>query len=141
MHLSPMQVNRLGQINPALQHSRGRTSFSPSHCQRDHLLCTECFLLVAFSSCCHDSMLHFMTVGSQAIVSTFSSSHEAGAAVPTLYLAVVKATKSSACVPSLVSKGRICSTNSERKVLLPAPDPRPPTPPHGSSYNPFARKL
>lgn len=45
------------------------------------------------------------------------------------------------CVTSLVSKGRICSTNPERKVLLPAPDPPPTTPPPGSSYSPSARIL
>lgn len=66
-----------------------------------------------------------MTVGLQAIMSIFSSSHEAGAALSALYQAMVKATKSSMCVTSLVSKGRICSTNSERKVLLPAPDHHP----------------
>lgn len=58
-----------------------------------------------------------------------------------LYQAMVKATKSSGCVTSLVSKGRICRTNPERKVLLPAPDPPPTTPPPGSSYSPSARTL
>lgn len=101
-------------------------------------LCTEHFLLVAFSNCCHNWMPPFMTVGLQAMVSTFCSSHEAGAALSALYQAMVKATKSSACVTSLVSKGRI---NPERKVLLLAPDPPPTTPPPGSSYSPSARTL
>lgn len=122
MHLSRMQINRLGQINPAPQHGRGRTSFSPSHMSEGPLrLCTEHFLLVAFSNCCHDLMFPLTAAGLQAIVSNFSSSHNTEAAVSTLYLAMVKATKSSACVTSLVSKGRICSANSQRKVLLPAP--------------------
>lgn len=53
------------------------------------------------------------------MLSIFSSSHEAGAALSALHQATVKGTKS-ASVTSLVSKGRICSANPERKVLLPA---------------------
>lgn len=49
-------------------------------------------------------------------MSTFSGSRKAGAAVSTLYLALVKSTKSSVCITSLVSKGRICSSESEKKV-------------------------
>lgn len=58
-------------------------------------------------------MFPFTAVGLRAILSNFSGSHKAETAVLTLYLAVVKATKSSACITSLASKGRICSTNSE----------------------------
>lgn len=78
-------------------------------------LCTEHFLLVAFSNW----IPAFVTVGLQAMVSIFSSSHDAGAALSALYQATVKGTKP-ASATSLVSKGRICSTNPERKVLLPA---------------------